>query len=134
MLRKVRPDKLKSQFSLKVSAEKLTEAKKLLEAGFLDSALLYAYTSMFHSGRALLFKDGISEKSHYCLIKYLSEEYVKKGRLSAKLITAMDSFRSSRHDTMYGLTATKSKPQDVTLAVDIAQQMLNEITNLFKAV
>lgn len=134
MLKKARPDKLKANFSLGVSCTKLEEANKLLEAGFLDSAMLCAYTSMFHSARAILFNDGVYEKSHYCLIQYLREKYVKTGKLEPKFITIMDANRISRHEVMYGLEPTKLEPQDVHTAIENAKQMAGAIKKLLEGI
>ena len=60
---------------------------------------------MFHAGRALLFRDGIQEKSHYCLLVYLKEKYT--GRISAGILSSMDAYREERHEVLYSLEKTK---------------------------
>ncbi|MCD4842461.1 MAG: HEPN domain-containing protein [Methanosarcinales archaeon] len=86
LLRKSRPDKLKSMKALDMSARALEQAEKLMEHEFYEQVILYSYTSMFQGARALLFKDGIIEKSHYCVVEYLKENYLKTGKLDQKLI------------------------------------------------
>jgi uncharacterized protein (UPF0332 family) len=56
-----------------VSKAKLEHAGKAYENGLYDASLVLAYTSMFHAACALLFRDGIVEKSHVCLIEYLRD-------------------------------------------------------------
>ncbi len=68
---------------MEVSEAKLEEAEKALRAGIPDATVILAYTSMFHAARAVLFRDGIVERSHVCLIEYLKETYVKTGRARA---------------------------------------------------
>lgn len=132
MLRQVSPDAQKAEFSLKVAREKLEEAKKLAAAGFHNAALVTAYASMFHAGRALLFNDGVMEKSHYCLIAYLREKHVHEGRLPAGIVTMMDSFREERHDVMYGLNGLKVKESDSKEAIENAGKMIEEAGKLLR--
>ena len=54
---------------------------------------------MFHSARALLFKDGIKERSHLCIVSYIRETYPGLRRLSNQL----DAYRRNRHNTLYAL-------------------------------
>lgn len=68
LLRKERPDSEKSERSIEVAEAKLNEAKRAFSHGLLDATIVLAYTTMFHAARAILFKDGIVEKSHVCLM------------------------------------------------------------------
>lgn len=74
-----------------------------MKHGFYSEAIIAAYTAMFQSARALLFKDGIFEKSHYCVIEYLKEHYVKKHLLPSDYLYAIDLYRTQRHEVLYGL-------------------------------
>ena len=67
LLRRVEPSRTKSEQSLLQAGEWLSEAEKNLEAGALRSAVSSAYLAVFHSARAVLFRDGVREKSHYCI-------------------------------------------------------------------
>ncbi len=71
LLRNAPPDRLKSKKALEMSDRAIKQAEKLMEHGFYEQVILYSYTAMFQGARALLFKDGITEKSHYCVIEYL---------------------------------------------------------------
>lgn len=132
-LRKIPPSRAKAQASLVVAAEKLKEARGLAEAGFGNAALLAAYASMFHSSRSLLFRDGVQEKSHYCLVEYLKENYVKTNKLGSESVTLMDAFREERHDVLYSLHNLKVKKEEVLEAVETAGKMLKEIKSLLGA-
>ena len=68
LLRRERPDVEKSRRSIEVAQAKLNAAEKAFSHGLLDATVVLAYTTMFHAARAILFKDGIIEKSHVCLI------------------------------------------------------------------
>lgn len=126
-LRQAKPDILKAKKSLETAREKLAEAEELAKAGFEKVAVVFAYASMFHSGRALLFKDGVVEKSHYCLVLYLKEKYVKRGKIENEIITMMDSFREERHDVMYSLEGIKVKSDEANHAIENARKMLQAV-------
>jgi len=83
LLRTDKPDILKSKKALEMANLKIERAGELLESGFYEESIVSSYTGMFHSARALLFKDGITERSHACVIAYLSKEYGKTlGRIA----------------------------------------------------
>ena len=129
-LRSSRPDPLKAKMSISTAESHLTEAENLAKAGFKKVAVVIAYASMFHAGRALLFKDGVIEKSHYCLVVYLREKYVINGKLSNELITVMDAFREERQDVMYGLEIPELDKNDEKLAIENARKMIKEVKKL----
>ncbi len=68
LLREDRPDPRRSERAMEVSEAKLEEAEKALRAGLPEATVILAYTAMIHAGRAVLFRDGIVERSHVCLI------------------------------------------------------------------
>jgi len=109
LLREDRPDPRRSERSMEVSEAKIGEAEKALGHGLLDATMILAYTAMFHAARAILFRDGIVERSHVCLIEYLKDRYVNKGRMSEALINTLDSARVDRHEALYGLETRSSK-------------------------
>jgi len=83
LLRTDKPDILKSKKALEMANLKIERAGELTESGFYEESIVSSYTGMFHSARALLFKDGITERSHACVIAYLSKEYGKTlGRIA----------------------------------------------------
>ncbi|OIO63356.1 hypothetical protein AUJ69_01210 [Candidatus Woesearchaeota archaeon CG1_02_47_18] len=75
---------------------------------------------MFYAARALLFKDGVIEKSHYGLFLYVKEEYSDK--LERRFINELNVLRLERHEISYGLEkpeVTQSEAEDsVRIAVD----------------
>ena len=109
LLRRERPDPAKTQRSLEVAEIKLEEAEQALNHTLFDAAIILAYTAMFHAARAILFRDGIVEKSHMCLIEYLRETYVKTGKLSQTAVNILDTLRIDRHETLYGLDTRAAK-------------------------
>lgn len=127
-MRRDRPDLEKSKRSIEVAEAKLNEAERAFSHRLLDATVVLAYTTMFHAARAILFKDGIVEKSHVCLIEYLREKYVNTGRLSESLINTLDSIRIDRHETLYGLE-TESSEIDARYCLNKAREFLSTVKN-----
>lgn len=78
LLRKDTPNKQKAIIALEISEQRLMDAEISMDSEIYSAAILLSYASMFHASRALLFKDGFTEKSHYCLIEFIKEKYIKK--------------------------------------------------------
>ena len=129
LLRKIKPDREKAKRSLEVAKGKLKMGKEALDKGLLDASLIYAYTSMFHSARALLYKDGIQEKSHVCIVLYLKEKYANS--IPYYLIQSLDYFRKERHEALYGLDF-EIKEKDVALALKDAEEFIEIVERLVK--
>jgi len=131
LLRDDRPDTQRSRRSIEVAEAKIEEAEEALKYGLLDATLILSYTAMFHAARAVLFRDGIVERSHICLIEYLKERYVNTGRMSEALINALDSARVDRHETLYGLE-TKSSEREARYSLKRAKEFLSTIKTILK--
>ncbi len=129
-LRRIPPDAKKARQSLETAKVKLAEAKGLSKAGFSSVAVVSAYASMFHSARALLYLDGVQEKSHYCLIAYVRETYTASGKVPPGLVTVMDAFRQARHDVMYGFGEPVVKKSDEVLAIHTADAWIVAVSKL----
>jgi len=99
-LMRITPNIEKTKKSLQLAKNKLEKAKEEYNAQIFDSALISAYTSMFHSARALLFKDGFKERTHYAVYQYIREEY--RDKISIKYINELNILRTIRHKVIYG--------------------------------
>ena len=73
----------------------------------LITALIALYNAAFHAARALLYNEGFKEKSHYCLQKFLEENFQKKGLLSSKDIALFDALRGLRQEIQYDVYRTQ---------------------------
>jgi uncharacterized protein (UPF0332 family) len=115
LLRKRRPDPLKSERALELAKADLKRAARLLESEFYMESRLLSYTGMFQAARAILFKDGVFERSHACVVEYLRVNYTKKHILDINYVNWLDSLRVERHETLYGLDiidVTKDEAED----------------------
>jgi uncharacterized protein (UPF0332 family) len=123
-LRKIRPDFIKSKKSLESAEVCLKEAEINLKNRALMSGLVMAYASMFHAARAVLYKDGVQEKSHHCLIKYIHEKYAKKGMFPLHLINAMEAYKEERHSALYGFESEEIREEEVKEAIEVAKEII----------
>jgi uncharacterized protein (UPF0332 family) len=64
--------------TLEMAENDLVEAKTTFSSGSYVWAAVQAYTSMLNCARAILFSDGIKEKSHFCTVKYLRANYYEE--------------------------------------------------------
>lgn len=85
---------------------------------------------MFQGARALLFKDGIFEKSHYCVVEYLRHNYLAKGKLEQKHKHWLDTYRIERHSTFYGLEKVEVSEDDAKMALEAAVEFLKPVRKL----
>lgn len=110
LLRQVRPSEEKGRMSISKSKAVLEEAEKNLGVEALDSCVVSSYMAMFHSARAILFRDGVREKSHYCVARYL-ELYVERGDLEQKWADLLDRIRDVRHAGQYDLSHSSTREE-----------------------
>lgn len=105
LLRKRSPSKGLARKSIKQAESFLSDTEKLIDAEMDRMAVIALYNAFFHAARTLLFKDGIRERSHYCVARYIEAEYVLKKKLDKKFVLVLDSLRDMRHTTQYSLDA-----------------------------
>ena len=131
LLRRVVPSKEKGLLSIKRAEEWLLEAKTTLEFGSYRSSLIASYMAMFHAARALLFKDGWREKSHYCIARYLEEFYVKSGKLDGSWVELLDRMRELRHEDQYDIVYTPDA-EEAEEGIRIAGEFIQVIKKLLE--
>jgi len=127
LLRKIGQDKLKVEGSLRVAENKLIKSKELSEKGFFDEAFISAYTCMFHSARAILYKDGIQEKSHFAVYIYINEKYLDK--IPKNLIEAFKIYQLERHKVLYGFDREVSR-KEAKSCIEDAEDFLFKIKEI----
>jgi uncharacterized protein (UPF0332 family) len=119
---------VRSENSFKTAAKWLVEAETTVNAGAYNSSMMCSYLVMFHSARAILYRDGYREKSHYCVARYLEERYVIRG-LEEVWIDLFDHYRELRHRNQYDvdLASTEKEARD---ALDAASRFFDRIKQL----
>jgi uncharacterized protein (UPF0332 family) len=127
LLRRINPDTDKLKKSLEIAKRRLVRAKEALKLKIFDFAILESYMAMFHAARALLYKDGIQEKSHFAVYIYLKEKYSNK--IPLPVINLLNIHRTERHDAMYGLEY-KPEANDAQIALKDAEDFVKEIEKI----
>ncbi|MBS3069463.1 HEPN domain-containing protein [Candidatus Micrarchaeota archaeon] len=132
LLKREMPDALKARSSLKMGKHKLEIAKKEMEHKIYESALINAYTCMFHCARALLYRDGYKERSHFAVGVYVNERYL--GKIERKYLNELNALRVVRHGLMYGLEEEDAKEcaQKAKEAVETAEGFLKAVEKLIE--
>ena len=125
LLRKTKPSKQYAIKSLDTSLIYIQNAKDNFEMKNNNLVIFCSYTAMFHSARALLFKDGIKERSHLCIVSYIRETYPKLRGLSNQL----DAYRRNRHNTLYALDFLISD-YEAKQAIEDAEQFNKQIKKM----
>jgi uncharacterized protein (UPF0332 family) len=129
-LRKIKPDIEKSKSSINIAENKLSEAKNLTQREFYNQSILSSYTSMFHSARALLYKEGIQEKSHYAILIYLKEKFSRI--IPTEILNSFENYMKERHQILYGLNEIKESSKESNKAIEEAEEFLSIIKDLLK--
>ena len=124
------PSLSKSEQSMLQARDWLSEAEKNLEAEAWRSAISSAYLAVFHSARAVLFRDGVREKSHYCIGLYL-QRYVEDGTLEEDWPMLFDRIRSVRHADQYSFMALPTE-EEVHASIDLAERFIERMERLLK--
>jgi uncharacterized protein (UPF0332 family) len=120
------PERVKK--SLNVSERYLSEAKKSLKVEAYEVSIMGAYSSIFHSARAILFNDGVSERSHFAIYEYLKE---KHKLLGIGYVNSFNLYRKLRHSVAYGLDSVVGK-DDAKGAIDFAEEFLGRVRTYLK--
>lgn len=124
---KTRLSENKVKQSLISSRNSAKKAEDNLRIGNMDVAVVMAYTAMFHAFRALLFMDGIKERSHVCMLAYIKERFPQLKDLAKEA----DSYRRFRHTVLYGLEVLVSK-DDAVAAIKLAKEIINSVAARLK--
>ena len=122
LLRKTKPSKQFALKSIDTSNSYIEDARDNLKMKNYNLVIFCSYTAMFHAARAILFKDGIKERSHICIVSYLKETYPNLRRLANQL----DTYRRNRHNTLYAL--------DVLISDDEANQSIKDAESFYEQI
>jgi uncharacterized protein (UPF0332 family) len=116
------PDMENSIRSLHLSNNHIDDATANLSIHRYRVVAISSYSAMFHAARAILFMDGIKERSHECIPVYLKDKYPELETLA----NILDSYRRFRHDAIYGLDFIIDE-EEARMALDSAKELLEQI-------
>ncbi len=117
--------------SLKQAEIFLVDAVDLIDIGKNRMATIALYNAFFHTARSLLFRDGIKERSHFCVARYIEEKYVVKGFLKVDFLDNLDALRDARHETQYSLDVPAMEI-DMDAAVEVCREFMKAVEGLIK--
>lgn len=117
--------------SLKQARIFLTDAEDMAKFEKERMEIIALYNAFFHAARSLLFKDGIKERSHFCVARYVEEKYVKTKLLPIKFLNCLDLLRDIRHDTQYSLDEVIFE-EDLEELTEICKQFISAAERLLK--
>jgi uncharacterized protein (UPF0332 family) len=124
LLRNISPQPDLARKDLRQAEFFLKEAEELLELNKKQIAALSLYNAFFHAARSLLFKDGIKERSHYCIAKYLENHYELE-----KYINAFETMMSIRHNVQYS-TEKVEIDEDLAEFIGICRSFISKAEEL----
>lgn len=127
-LKRIPPSRERAEKSIKVAHRYLSEAKQTLEIGAYDLAVMASYSSVFHAARAILFVDGVGERSHFAIYEYLKEKHKDFGE---GLINAFDLYRKLRHSVAYGLES-EANEKDAEGIIEFADEFITKVKDYLK--
>jgi len=103
LLSRITPSIGLAKKSIKQARSFLKDAEDLIKMKKDRIAVIALYNAFFHAARALLFRDGVKERSHFCVARYLEEYYVNRELIDIKFLNYLDSLRDLRHDVQYSV-------------------------------
>ena len=127
LLIRKKPAQEKAKQSLKAAKVYIKKAKDNITLKNYDITIVAAYTSMFHSLRSILFKDGLKERSHICLLVYIKHAYPELSGIA----NSVDVYRRFRHTALYGLDTTASR-EEAESSIDVAGETLISVKKLLR--
>lgn len=120
-LREIPMSSEKAQSNLSSALEFLKDAEANFRDNRFKSSLILTYLACLNASKALLFKNGISEGSHVCIVLYLRENYPAL----KNLVDKYNSLRSRRHSIQYSGTSIDSV--EVKDYLNFSQEFLNKV-------
>lgn len=124
LLKKTDPQPDLAKKDLKQAEFFLKEADELLQMDKRQICAISLYNSFFHTARALLFKDGVKERSHYCIARYLENHYELQN-----FIDAFETIMSIRHNVQYS-TEKVEIDEDLADFINICHEFISEVEGL----
>jgi uncharacterized protein (UPF0332 family) len=125
LLKRIHPDHENAVRSLDLSTANLEDAAENLRIHRYRVVIVSSYTAMFHAARAILFRDGVKERSHECIPLYLKGNYPELETIA----NALDAYRRFRHAAVYGLDMDMDE-DEAEAALEAARELLTEVKKI----
>ncbi len=129
LIRKTTASKEQASLSLEKARGLLGDAEDDLEEKRYSSATIIGYTAIFNAARALLFRDGYRERSHFCVMRYLESEYANE--IGMEMLARLNDFRETRHEVQYS-AAYKASEKEAASFIAFAREFIAKVEKLVK--
>ena len=129
LIRKIPPSREQAQLSMEKAWEMLEEAQANLEEKRYNSALLVGYVAALNAAKALLYRDGFREKSHYCIARFLEVHYGEV--LGSGMLHMFDSYREARHETQYSAMHSATESEAIEF-ISFTEEFLDKIAAIVR--
>lgn len=127
----MRPSREFVEECLKLAAQFLEDAKRLLASGRLRSAVDRAYYAMFHAAQSILASKGFKPKTHAGLRELFGSEIVLKGLVEREYGRYLAEAFSMRQTSTYDVS-TSLKEESVARLVDRAERFTARIKEMLR--
>ncbi|MEW5955968.1 MAG: HEPN domain-containing protein [Candidatus Micrarchaeota archaeon] len=128
-LRKIKPAEDLVAKEFREAAYDFSRAKKAFDEEDFKWATVKAYYSMFHAAKAVLFKIGLQEKSHYVISEVL-EELSKDGKLESSFVDDFRAAMAARMEADYHYEYSEKSAEQI---IEIAKEFLARMKKLAQA-
>lgn len=119
-----RPDEI--QVNLDRAESSLQAARLLIDTNFLDDAASRAYYAVFHAASALLLLENLSFNSHGGVLRAISLNFVKTGRLDKGYGKNLKWLAELRQIGDYG-ESRRVTSDEAQRAISVADSFLNQV-------
>ena len=119
-----RPDEI--QVNLDRAESSLQAARLLIDTNFLDDAASRAYYAVFHAASALLLSENLSFNSHSGVLRAISLNFVKTGRLDKSYGRNLKWLAELRQIGDYG-ESRRVTSDEAQRAISVADSFLNQV-------
>lgn len=128
LLKNDKPSIEKAKKSIEIALSKLDKSRELIKLEIMDMSQINCYSAMFHSARALLFRDGFKERSHYAIYVYLREKY--SDSIELKFLNELNVLRLDRHEIFYGLDEITFDKEDIKKTIKLCEEFIENVKRL----
>ncbi|MEM6256603.1 MAG: HEPN domain-containing protein [Cyanobacteria bacterium P01_D01_bin.156] len=119
-----RPDEI--QVNLDRADSSLQAARLLIDTNFLDDAASRAYYAVFHAASALLLSENLSFNSHSGVLRAISLNFVKTGRLDKSYGKNLKWLAELRQIGDYG-ESRRVTSDEAQRAISVADSFLDQV-------
>ena len=106
----------------------LKTASSELKAGGFKWSIIKSYYSMFHAAKAVLFKAGFREKTHYAVV-FVLQDFAEKGLLEQKFIEDYKAAIFAREQADYHYSHSRETALQM---LEIAGEFIAEMKKLYE--